>query len=526
MSIDPTRPPPGWWQTPDPPEPRKRAPEPSSAATPREPVRIPVIWLAELFTPTTFSSLIKGVSELIARTPSRQDDTRSRWRVLVESITSDRRTGRYSGWEQLPTVRPEGSQLRDDEVADQVPAGIRYILLEVRTLTPTVTVLTAQFGLDDDRARGLENILIQKPPDLVEGYAEKYILIQESTNTTEADIKKWQRDLREGASGWLANQFPGSFARLAPGQLPTIDLLLTGQLRPWEPNPDSDRAAWAEVLDLGGLRGYWQCTTVPSLRLQEIISVDWFNPDQRHCLVLAAPKQELTAEREAAFPDAYSSSIDAGRALCSILQGEIEFVAAVGELLARWSLTALIRELEEELEKQIARIRDSADQTSREGSAQKLAATQQQLLQTGINNQIVVKDIIRYAEADGWAYDVLDFTKVAPPPSRWDFLPGPPTPPGLAYTKASSGASLADSLRTGQITGGQRISQLETDLHEILNTSASLASASESIRLQGDVYGLTVIATRLQGNVYRLTIVATIVAIIAALAAILTPLLS
>jgi hypothetical protein len=154
-----------------------------------------------------------------------------------------------------------------------------------------------------------------------------------------------------------------------------------------------------------------------------------------------------------------------------------------------------------------------------------LAAIQQQLLQTGIDSRIVVNDIIRYAGAPGWADGVLDFTEVFPPPSPpspWEETLGSPTP----EVERSPTDSLVESLRKGQITDGPRVSQLETDLREVLNTSAGLASASENLRLQGDVYGLTVIATRLQGNVYRLTIVATIVAVIAVVVAVMTPILS
>lgn len=236
----------------------------------------------------------------------------------------------------------------------------------------------------------------------------------------------------------------------------------------------------------------------------------------------------------------------------------MDFPYPVGELLARWSLTALIAGLEE----QLAVIQDAADQASRARSPRALAATQRQLLHTGIDSRIVVNDIIRYAQDRGWANDVLDFTEVDTAPQgraleadrrkareaedidaavkrvneelskQWRplktaadaefFAPmggqigttegdddpdavtrDPPTPHG----EASPTASLAEILREGQITDGQRVSQLETDLREVLNTSAQLASASENIRLQRRVAWLTVIAT--------------IVAIIAAAAAVL-----
>jgi hypothetical protein len=79
--------------------------------------------------------------------------------------------------------------------------------------------------------------------------------------------------------------------------------------------------------------------------------------------------------------------------------------------------------------------------------------------------------------------------------------------------------SLAESLRTGQIADGERISQLETDLYEVLNTSANLASAIENLRLQNENLCL-------QNKVVRLTRIAIIIAIIAVAVAVMTPILS
>jgi hypothetical protein len=68
-----------------------------------------------------------------------------------------RRGGR--AWRSLPPVRARRSQFPVEEIVDQVPAGIAYVQLSLHALTSTVTVFTAQFGLEDDRAIGLEGIL-------------------------------------------------------------------------------------------------------------------------------------------------------------------------------------------------------------------------------------------------------------------------------------------------------------------------------------------------------------------------------
>ena len=443
--------------------PQERPPEPSWPPT-GEQARIPVIWLAELFTPTTLPSLIGGVRELTSR---QHEMRRAVVGDPVEWITSTRRRGR-GGWRSLPTVRPAGYRFPVDDVVDQVPAGIAYIKLELRTLTSTVTALTAAFGLDHDRAQGLDGILNKELPAPEELPNRRRVIPAEDRKASA--VEEWRTSLRQEAAGWLAERFPGSFHRLAPGQLPAIEFLLTGQHRPWDRDANPGTIYWAELLDLRPWRGYWQCTTIPSLRLQERPD-SVLRPAQRHRLVLAGLEQEFRADPATGFTS--DPSID--REFPSLLQGRGPFWGPVSDLLVRWSLTALIRELEE----QMAGIQDVADQASRKRSPRALADTQRQLLQTGLDSRIVVNDIVRYAQDPRWKHGVLDFTEVVPPD-----LQG----------KAQPAASLAESLRQGQITDGPRVSQLETDLREVLLTSAELTSASENLRLQRMVVWLTVIA--------------------------------
>jgi hypothetical protein len=314
-------------------------------------------------------------------------------------------------------------------------------------------------------------------------------------------VENWRASLRQEAVGWLAERFPGSFHRLAPGQLPTIEFLLTNQLRPWERDASAQanlrpgQHHWKRSLDLDNGSRYWQCTDIPSLRLQERYD-SRLGLGQRNRLVLAAIEQEFTADR------VYSDFL-ADPAQHGAFKVEVQFLFTrpLYELLVRWSLTALIRDLEE----QLARIQDAADRVGRKRSSKALKDTQRQLLQTGIDSRIVVNDIVRYAQDQPLRPErryVLNFTEVAE--LTWgDIASGESIPQG----EAPPTDSLVEFLSKGQITDGERVSQLETDLREILSTSAELISASENLRLQRWVVWLTVIAT--------------IVAVIAAAAAVI-----
>lgn len=155
------------------------------------------------------------------------------------------------------------------------------------------------------------------------------------------------------------------------------------------------------MLDLSGSHGYWQCATIPGLRLRQRRE-SGLPSGQRHRLVLAGIEQEFLADPAGTGGD---DSLPQAIALLGL---------TMTRLLVRWSLTALIRELEE----QLAGLQDVAGQASRRRSPRALTATQQQLLRTGIDSRIAVNDIVRYADDPWWKHDVLDFTEVVPPGTR------------------------------------------------------------------------------------------------------------
>jgi hypothetical protein len=288
-----------------------------------------------------------------------------------------------------------------------------------------------------------------------------------SRKTGAAD--EWRAALRREAANWLAERFPGAFHRLAPGQLPTIELLLTGQYYAWEPiarEPISQETIaqrprtpeWTGILDLLGF-GYWQCLTVPALRLSERHARA--RKSDQHTLVLSAPENDLIT---AAPSDSKN--------LPAIISG-LDW--PVSGLLVRWSLTALLRELEE----QPPAIQDSAESASRKRSVGALDEAQRQLLHAGLDIQIVVNDIARFTENTRWAYELLDFSRV-PAPGR--ALAGEPT------------VTLAQLLRRGQAEDGPRISRMERDLREVLVTNANLAAARANLRPQWTAVSIAVVA--------------------------------
>lgn len=282
-------------------------------------------------------------------------------------------------------------------------------------------------------------------------------------------------------------------------------------------------AGWMQLLDLEGLEGYWQCTAISWLRLQERQFRSWTR-GQRHLYTLAGRRPDLLSTSPATHSAAQRDSLNEALHLL-----HLQVVPAANRL----ALTALLGELAE----QLAATRDLAKQAAGKRSPRALAQIQQQLISTGLDSQMVADDIVRYARDErSWRNDVLDFTQVLPPaltehlrpdraaPARrttwlpWKWRnrqtakarrhPGRRGRPDAANAAPAPPApsSLAELLRHSQIDQGTLVTQAEADLRDLINTSAQLTAAGENIRLQR--------------RVLLLTIISVIVAVIAAVAAV------
>ena len=186
---------------------------------------------------------------------------------------------------------------------------------------------------------------------------------------------------------------------------------------------------WRQLLDLEDFDGYWQCASLAWLRLRER-RFHGRGPGQRHVLTLAGLQPELLTT----FPQTTAGTSQLDQAL-----RHLDF--SVIPLANRWALTALLRELDE----QLAVTRDLTERASSKRSPRALTQIQQQLIRTGMDSQIVAADIVHYAENEmSWRYEILDFTDVQPPALAQQMTPQ---------------ASLAHTMRQGQINLGGRVTQ-------------------------------------------------------------------
>lgn len=428
---------------------------------PDEHVRMPALWITELYTPTTVANLIKGVRKLTAPLPKLTafDD-------IEQWVREQRRRGEAGAWRTVPTIVSRDSEyLPGTCLRDRLPAGVTSIDLTLHTVTTSVTAVVACFGLGAEASGSLEKILNQDVSSRVVRQANKLYSTTDPYWQKLRAVEDRRAGVRSEAEAWLADRIPGFF-HAGSGQLPTIELLLTDHHRPWQSEPaGTQRARWLDLLDLEGWTGHWQGQNIAAMRLRERAIIRE-GRDIRHLTTLAALRSELPT-----FPGYGGSELDGS---LHLLQ------EPVGALSVRWALSALVREVDE----QLSALTDRAATASMGfGAARKLGRIHRDVIRIGLDGQVVINDVTRAAgDQRWWEYNVPDFT----------FVPPPGISPGNAEAQASE-TTLLSELRKNQRHDGERLTETEADLRELLGVGADLRAASLNLSLQWWVAILTVI---------------------------------
>ena len=175
-----------------------------------EQVLVPVIWLTELYTPTTLDGLLSGLPSLMTRAgdqdPRRED--------IVEWVKDARRQGGGS-WRMLPNVWPAGTTHRSTNwITDDLPAGITSVTLGIYTLTSTVTAVTAMFRVEERQAGELQRIVNKDASSRAVLLPGGSYTVSDVRSQKQQAADRWRENLRAEAARWLACPAP---PRLLPG---------------------------------------------------------------------------------------------------------------------------------------------------------------------------------------------------------------------------------------------------------------------------------------------------------------------
>jgi len=448
-----------------------------------EHVRVPFFCITELYTPVTAEGLINGASKLLEnsyRMSSSEKQDVMRWLYACrrqESVTRAQPSRRTLP----PVVRVDPAKEQPNSrmttpiwfhhkyIHDDIPEGIEQVDIEMHALTTTITTITAAFYLNEDRSSGLEEVVnrdvtTKLTPVPVEGGSyQGAVTTVSALKRQAADV--WRERMSSDGAQWLAKWLPGSFHRETHGRLPTIELLLTEQQRPWA-KPSKDRNEdrdWQFILNLSEYEVYWQSDS-NCLRLHE------HSYDRgRNLLTFGALRSEFFSQPSTGFGD--------GRGFAYFVQ----------PLASCWALTAFLRDQRERL----ANIRDLTDRASRRHSPRALTRVEREMVLMGLESDIVTADIVDSAKRENSWRNFPDFAD-----AKCD----------INADEVIFKTSLVEYLRRGQSDLGDKVMREESVMRDLLNAGAQLLASAENLRLQR--------------RVLFLTIVSLIVAVVAAVAAV------
>ncbi len=306
-----------------------------------EGVQVPAIWVAELYTPSTISGLLAGITNLGWEYGTSRDDSLSKW-------MSDVREGRRAGWTRLGLVSPSHDDHFMRERTALLPEGVRAALPILMSVTPSVTALVMAFLMDDETADMLHAPLranysteSKRDPLFRPWHVVRYVLRNESVRFGRRIYRPdmLRRDaarsclceVEGGCVDWVREYLPGAFTSLAGVPFPTAILFVTEEAPPLTEEARAIRAFVALSID----RAYdaWESDEWPGGRLSLPHSWD----DEGSRLVFACRRRD-------AFPDQPGYHDPSSN--WTIAQRADDLVRG---LLSRWSLTCLLDGYHEDL---------------------------------------------------------------------------------------------------------------------------------------------------------------------------------
>ncbi len=306
-----------------------------------EGVQVPAIWIAELYTPSTVSGLLKGISDLGWEYGRSRDDSLTKW-------MNDVREGRQAGWTSLGLVSPQDAAHLMSERTALLHSGVRAALPILMSLTPSLTAFIIVFLFDDDVAASLETPLraefrtsTRKDPHFRFWQVVRYILIDGPVRlghriyspdiTRREAVKSRFQNIEDDCVHWVRDCLPGAFASLPGSRTPTAVLVVTERVRPMSEDAFAIRAF--DGLAINRHYDAWESDEWPGARL--VLPRGWDNEGNR--LVFGCRRHDAFPLRPG-YHEPTSNWTLAQRA-DDLIRG----------LLSRWAITCLLDSYHEAL---------------------------------------------------------------------------------------------------------------------------------------------------------------------------------
>jgi len=429
-----------------------------------ERVELPVIWVAELYTPSTVPGLLSGISKLGWDQGTSRDDSLVKW-------MSDVRQGRRAGWTSLGLVSPPDSHHFMRERVAPLPEGVDVALPVLISITPSLTAFVTAFLMSKESAAALDAPLrafystrIERDPSFRRWHVIPHVLWNRPIrsgrrfyppDTVRRDeARSCVRGLERDCTAWVGERMPGVFASSPRGTtFPTAVLMVTEIAAPLSDETRRMRAFDGLSID----RDYdaWESAEWPGGRL--VLPRSWDDEDRR--LVFACRRHDAFPDR-AGYADPTSNWTIAQRA-DELLRG----------LLSRWAISCLLDYYHE----LVSALRDSSAARRTYHPVRDLKALRA-LAQTQLYDVVTsTQEIEEFVEADRlYRHDVLELT----------------------YVHSADGApvDLLKELRVSQRIRAQSVQRDATLLQSTLSISSEITQTISNMRMQRLIVLLTVVS--------------------------------
>jgi hypothetical protein len=255
-----------------------------------ERVELPVLWVAELYSP----SYAAGLTEALQSRSWPADS----WGTLTGDNREDRlrrarevnafSSGRIGAFVDIGS---KAQRLQGDAKREHLPEGIGRIEVWLVTIVPAVTAVVATCFLDKDGKDRLDHTLRADYQARLERPGGKIRIRTRRDEAVGAVLRERDR-IHAEARQWLARKAPGIFAAEGDGRLPVLDVLLT---HGYDPLVDSS----SEDSDLRSALGL----SHPASGRTVLADAPEFKLDENQTLREDIFRWTLCANYSAAFPD-------------------------------------------------------------------------------------------------------------------------------------------------------------------------------------------------------------------------------
>lgn len=224
-----------------------------------ERVEVPILWVAELYTPSTIAGLLEGIGRLGWEYGRTRSDSLVKW-------MGDVRRGRRAGWTSLGLVSSDDGQFMREREAT-LPGGVTAALPVLLSISPSLTALVVGFMLSDEQAGCLGEPLhafyrtrTENDPRFRPWQVIAYILwngrlhsgetIYDPDRIRRSELRSRLKSVETKCTAWVADSLPGVFASGASGsEFPTAVLFVTEGIEPLSEAVRGMRALYGLSLD-------------------------------------------------------------------------------------------------------------------------------------------------------------------------------------------------------------------------------------------------------------------------------------